>query len=150
MKIKSILATAIIALSTVACSKEDDTIAVSQMVAGEYVGNVTMNVAGTSFDPTEGSVTLTKESESTVSIILPEAGTGKMTIPSITVNGVAVSTTDDVTYTLAETPYTQEDGMVIKGNVSGVVKNGNAQITYTAQPGAMPMSINFEFVGSKK
>ena len=150
MKFKNLLAITMMAFYAVSCSNNGNTIAVSKMVAGEYVGTVTMNVGNTSFDPAEASVKLTADGDATVSIVLPEAGTGKMVIPSITINAVAVSTIDGMTYKLAETPYTQEGSMSITGNVSGVVKNGNAQITYSAKPGAMPMNINFEFTGSKK
>lgn len=148
MKVKNLFAMMAVALCMTACSDDDETVvSPAQAVEGSYAGSVTMSVMGTDYGSSEATVRITRLTDATVSIVLPEAGEGSMALPSITVTGAVVSTADDVTYTIAETAINQDKYV---GSLTGTVKNGKAEIDYSVTPGAMPMSINFEFSGSKE
>ena len=147
MKLKNYMAMMAAVLCLAACSDDEETVKPSEAVAGNYQGTITMSVASTSYDPTEATIQITAVSDNTVTIVLPSAGSGAMALPSLTVSGAVVSTTDDVTYTISETAINQDKYV---GSLTGTIKNGKADIDYSVTPGAMPMAINFDFTGEKK
>ena len=73
---------------------------------------------------------------------------GGYSIPEITLSGIAVSTTDNKVFAIAETEINQTVGTTnYVGTLGGNVDNGKLTLNYALKPGAMPMSITFIFVG---
>lgn len=149
MKLKNFLGMMVIVLCAVACSdddKEEEVATPAQEIAGTYTGSIVMSVESTAYDPSDATIKLSAEESGTLMIVLPEAGSGAMVVPEITLKGVKVSTTDHVTYTIAEAEI--NEGIYV-GKLAGTVKGNQAAITYSITPGAMPVSISFAFTGSK-
>lgn len=138
-----VAAVAAFVMSTVGCTKD-----VAENIAGTYDGTVTMSVRGeTQGDPTEAKVIIASESENTVSITLPQMGEGRVSIPSFTVTGVAVAENGKVYNIEKENISVTVESLQITGSLTGNVKNGKLNMSYSLKPGAMPMNIDFTFAG---
>ena len=161
MKLKAILMMAIVAICSVACSKDDDVMPVADLVVGTYNGTLDMTVAGNSAGSSNLSVVISKTSDATVSMTIEnkEAPTGGMSINKIKIDGINVTDTGNSTYTLskdvAEEGFTATDTGSASQIVwtfksfSGSVKGGKLGLNMVAQPGAMPLPITMVFAGSK-
>ena len=125
------------------CTKENKP---AQSVAKTYVGTLSYGVS--EMTDVEASVELKAHGDDKIDIVLPQIGEGMMSIPEITLNGIAVSTTDNKVFAIAETEINQTVGTTnYVGTLGGYVDNGKLTLNYALKPGAMPMSINFTFVG---
>ena len=134
---------AIVMFGFASCNKE---IKPAEEVAKIYVGTMTYGVSEMS--EVEASVELKALGDDKVSIVLPAIGEGMMSIPEITLNDITVSTNDNKVFTIAETEINQTVGTTnYTGTLGGNVDNGKLTLNYALKPGAMPMSINFTFVG---
>ncbi len=139
------MALAIVMFGFASCTKETQKPA--QSVAKTYVGTLSYGVG--EMTDVEASVELKGESDDKISIVLPAIGEGMMSIPEFTLSGIAVSTSDNKVFTLAETEISQTVGTTnYVGTLTGEVNNGQLTLNYALKPGAMPMSINFTFVGN--
>lgn len=119
-------------------------------VKGSYSGEVSYSVAGANYDPFAASVTLKKGTGNSVTIVLPPVGEGMMSIPEMTVDNVEMTTTDYVVFNIAETEVEQTlNGVNFVGTLKGNVNGKTLTLNYSLKPGAMPMSIDFTFVGEK-
>ncbi len=136
-------ALAIVMFGFASCNKE---IKPAEEVAKIYVGTMTYGVSEMS--EVEASVELKAQGDDKISIVLPAIGEGMMSLPEITLNDIAVSTTDNKVFTIAETEINQTVGTTnYTGTLGGNVDNGKLTLNYALKPGAMPMSITFTFVG---
>lgn len=116
-------------------------------VAGKYEGILSYGVM--EMDEIEASVELKAKGGDKVDIVVPAIGEGMMSIPEITVADITVSTTDNKLFAIAETEINQTvDNTNYTGTLNGTVDNGTLTLNFTLKPGAMPMSINFTFVGN--
>ena len=137
-------ALAIVMFGFASCNKE---IKPAEEVAKIYVGTMTYGVSEMS--EVEASVELKAQGDDKVSIVLPAIGEGMMSIPEITLNDITVSTTDNKVFAIAETEISQTEGTTnYVGTLSGEVNNGQLTLNYTLKPSAMPININFTFVGN--
>lgn len=119
---------------------------VSLYVAGKYTGIMSYGVSEMS--EVEASIELKAHGDDKIDIVLPQIGEGMMSIPEITLSGIAVSTTDNKVFAIAETEINQTVGTTnYVGTLGGNVDNGKLTLNYALKPGAMPMSITFTFVG---
>ena len=117
-------------------------------VAGKYDGTLNYGVGEMGDEPVEASVTLKRNGDDKIDIVLPAVGEGMMTIPEIALTDIAISTTDYKVFAIAETEINQTVGTInYVGSITGEVNNGTLKLNYSLQPGAMPMSINFTFEG---
>lgn len=117
-------------------------------VAGKYDGTLNYGVGEMGDEPVEASVTLKRNGDDKIDIVLPAVGEGMMTIPEIALTDIAISTTDYKVFAIAETEINQTVGTInYVGSITGEVNNGILRLNYSLQPGAMPMSINFTFEG---
>ena len=115
-------------------------------VAGKYEGTLSYGVG--EMDDVEATVELKEQGGDKISIVLPSIGEGMMTIPEFTLTDITISTTDRKVFAIAETEISQTVGTTnYTGTLSGEVNNGVLTLNYAMKPGAMPMSINFTFVG---
>lgn len=142
----------------VSCDNDGDEPKNVEAVIGTYSGSLGWKVM-TSEDvfPESYEIKIAKDKElDEVAVVLPECSftipntDRRHTIPSLTINGVDVKAAgnvyavseDDFKVTVGETEYI--------GSISGTVAGKDAKISYSLQPGSMPMVINFTFTGTSK
>ena len=121
------------------------------VVSGTYTGTLVYSVGTNEYDPVNDVVVkLVKADDAKVNVVLPEMGSGMMAIPSVELNDIDVTTSDNVTYTLAETEFSvTANSITYEGTISGTYTSDVLTLDYSMKPGAMPMNINFRFEGNK-
>lgn len=161
MKIKSLTIALIASLATVlgtsSCSSDDEPEApVATQVAGSYTGNEVIMVDNEESSNETKTYEITKVSDTSVDMTVPEWGMGMMTIPSFVVKNIPLA----------------KDGNTIKGKLasySGTVKNAKGEEkayvvsnvalifgdktvagTYSLQYGNMPFIMTTSFTGTLK
>lgn len=161
MKIKSLTIALIASLATVlgtsSCSSDDEPEApVATQVAGSYTGNEVIMVDNEESSNETKTYEITKVSDTSVDMTVPEWGMGMMTIPSFVVKNIPLA----------------KDGNTIKGKVasySGTVKNAKGEEkayvvsnvalifgdktvagTYSLKYGNMPFIMTTSFTGTLK
>ena len=139
------------------CGDDDDdpVIHAAEQMAGTYSGELSISVMGSeSIDA--ATMVVTKVTDGTVSLTIPAAGSGAMSLPSLTVTNIPVTTeqvssVDLVKGTLASASGTiTVDGAEKSYSFTDItlIKNGtNIIITYTLQYGKMPMAMTCSFTG---
>lgn len=118
-------------------------------VSGTYEGKLSMTVSGTDQGSLDTAVTLIGEDGNKVSIALPAMGSGKMSIPAVTLTGIPLTTSDYRQFTIPSTEVAftgGESGTKYTGKLEGNVTGAKLYLKYSLKPGAMPMNIDFEFV----
>lgn len=152
MKLKLyMLMMALFAFCAVSCSDDDEPTPVAEVVAGTYNGTVTLSVMGSDQGSYDTELVIVKESDTTVKLTLVGGdGEGSMVLGDIPVSGVNVTTTDNKIYSLTETAIDTLVGDTrYTGTVSGSIEGNVADVIFSVKPGAMPMSINVAFSGTK-
>ena len=162
MKIKSLTIALIASLATVlgtsSCSSDDDEpeAPVATQVAGSYTGNEVIMVDNEESSNETKTYEITKVSDTSVDMTVPEWGMGMMTIPSFVVKNIPLA----------------KDGNTIKGKLasySGTVKNAKGEEkayvvsnvalmfsdkkvvgTYSLKYGNMPFLMTTTFTGTLK
>ncbi len=161
MKIKSLTIALIASLATVlgtsSCSNDDEPEApVATQVAGSYTGNEVIMVDNEESSNETKTYEITKSSDTSVDMTVPEWGMGMMTIPSFVVKNIPLA----------------KDGNTIKGKLasySGTVKNAKGEEkayvvsnvalifgdktvagTYSLKYGNMPFIMTTSFTGTLK
>lgn len=161
MKIKSLTIALIASLATVlgtsSCSSDDEPEApVATQVAGSYTGNEVIMVDNEESSNETKTYEITKVSDTSVDMTVPEWGMGMMTIPSFVVKNIPLA----------------KDGNTIKGKLasySGTVKNAKGEEkayvvsnvalifgdktvagTYSLKYGNMPFIMTTSFTGTLK
>ena len=162
MKIKSLTIALIASLATVlgtsSCSSDDDEpeAPVATQVAGSYTGNEVIMVDNEESSNETKTYEITKVSDTSVDMTVPEWGMGMMTIPSFVVKNIPLA----------------KDGNTIKGKLasySGTVKNAKGEEkayvvsnvalmfsdkkvvgTYSLKYGNMPFLMTTTFTGTRK
>ena len=161
MKFKSLmtmaLAMAAFAVSMSSCGSDDDEpeVAVADQVVGSYTGTEVLTVMGEADESTE-TFEFTKASDVSVDVTLPKYGEGMMTVPALPVRGILLTQSGNtITGKLAkyegtvksadgsDKAYTVSDLTVIFSDKTVVVK-------FSLKYGAMPMSMDTTFAGTKK
>ena len=157
MKFLNYLAIAAIALCTVSCDDDDDpvveeVVTPAELVAGNYECGLTMAV-GKPGEPTDATVEVKAQKDGKLTVIMPEAGSGKMSMPKLELADVKLEKVADNEYKLTKEAFViNNPGMPLvntKG-LTGTLKNNALELTYDIKPGEMPMSIVFSFKGTKK
>ena len=161
MRIKSLTIALIASLATVlgtsSCSSDDEPEApVAAQVAGSYTGNEVIMVDNEESSNETKTYEITKVSDTSVDMTVPEWGMGMMTIPSFVVKNIPLA----------------KDGNTIKGKLasySGTVKNAKGEEkayvvsnvalifgdktvagTYSLKYGNMPFIMTTSFTGTLK
>lgn len=161
MKIKSLTIALIASLATVlgtsSCSSDDEPEApVATQVVGSYTGNEVIMVDNEESSNETKTYEITKVSDTSVDMTVPEWGMGMMTIPSFVVKNIPLA----------------KDGNTIKGKLasySGTVKNAKGEEkayvvsnvalifgdktvagTYSLKYGNMPFIMTTSFTGTLK
>ncbi|MDE6180408.1 MAG: calycin-like domain-containing protein [Phocaeicola sp.] len=153
MKLKNFFTVMSVTLCTVACGddKTENVVNPAQEVAGTYNGVLSLSVSGNDQGTSDSQVKISAEEGGTVQILLVGgAGEGTMSLPDITVPGIKVQTSDNVTYTFPESSIDVTVGSTkYTGSLHGAVKDEKADLVFILKPGAMPMAINAVFAGVK-
>ena len=162
MKIKSLTIALIASLATVlgtsSCSSDDDEpeAPVATQVAGSYTGNEVIMVDNDESSNETKTYEITKASDTSVDMTVPEWGMGMMTIPSFIVKNIPLAKSGNtITGKVASYSGTVknakgEEKAYIVSNVALMFSDKKVVGTYSLKYGNMPFLMTTTFTGTRK
>lgn len=161
MKIKSLTIALIASLATVlgtsSCSSDDEPEApVAAQVAGSYTGNEVIMVDNEESSNETKTYEITKVSDTSVDMTVPEWGMGMMTIPSFVVKNIPLAKSGNtITGKLASYSGTVknakgEEKAYVVSNVALMFSDKKVVGTYSLKYGNMPFLMTTTFTGTRK
>ena len=161
MKIKSLTIALIASLATVlgtsSCSSDDEPEApVAAQVAGSYTGNEVIMVDNEESSNETKTYEITKSSDTSVDMTVPEWGMGMMTIPSFVVKNIPLAKSGNtITGKLASYSGTVknakgEEKAYVVSNVALMFSDKKVVGTYSLKYGNMPFLMTTTFTGTLK
>ena len=162
MKIKSLTIALIASLATVlgtsSCSSDDDEpeAPVATQVAGSYTGNEVIMVDNEESSNETKTYEITKVSDTSVDMTVPEWGMGMMTIPSFVVKNIPLAKSGNtITGKLASYSGTVknakgEEKAYVVSNVALIFNDKTVVATYSLKYGNMPFIMTTSFTGTLK
>ena len=161
MKIKSLTIALIASLATVlgtsSCSSDDEPEApVAAQVAGSYSGNEVIMVDNEESSNETKTYEITKASDTSVDMTVPEWGMGMMTIPSFVVKNIPLAKSGNtITGKLASYSGTVknakgEEKAYVVSNVALIFGDKTVAGTYSLKYGNMPFIMTTSFTGTLK
>ena len=161
MKIKSLtialIASLAIVLVTSSCSSDDEPEApVAAQVAGSYSGNEVIMVDNEESSNETKTYEITKVSDTSVDMTVPEWGMGMMTIPSFVVKNIPLAKSGNtITGKLASYSGTVknakgEEKAYVVSNVALIFGDKTVAGTYSLKYGNMPFIMTTSFTGTLK
>ena len=161
MKIKSLTIALIASLATVlgtsSCSSDDEPEApVATQVAGSYTGNEVIMVDNEESSNETKTYEITKVSDTSVDMTVPEWGMGMMTIPSFVVKNIPMAKSGNtITGKLASYSGTVknakgEEKAYVVSNVALIFNDKTVVATYSLKYGNMPFIMTTSFTGTLK
>ena len=161
MKIKSLTIALIASLATVlgtsSCSSDDEPEApVAAQVAGSYTGNEVIMVDNEESSNETKTYEITKSSDTSVDMTVPEWGMGMMTIPSFVVKNIPLAKSGNtITGKLASYSGTVknakgEEKAYVVSNVALIFNDKTVVATYSLKYGNMPFLMTTTFTGTRK
>ena len=162
MKIKSLTIALIASLATVlgtsSCSSDDDEpeAPVATQVAGSYTGNEVIMVDNDESSNETKTYEITKVSDTSVDMTVPEWGMGMMTIPSFVVKNIPLAKSGNtITGKLASYSGTVknakgEEKAYVVSNVALIFNDKTVVATYSLKYGNMPFLMTTTFTGTLK
>ena len=161
MKIKSLTIALIASLATVlgtsSCSSDDEPEApVAAQVAGSYTGNEVIMVDNEESSNETKTYEITKVSDTSVDMTVPEWGMGMMTIPSFVVKNIPLAKSGNtITGKLASYSGTVknakgEEKAYVVSNVALIFGDKTVVATYSLKYGNMPFLMTTTFTGTLK
>ena len=161
MKIKSLTIALIASLATVlgtsSCSSDDEPEApVAAQVAGSYTGNEVIMVDNEESSNETKTYEITKFSDTSVDMTVPEWGMGMMTIPSFVVKNIPLAKSGNtITGKLASYSGTVknakgEEKAYVVSNVALIFNDKTVVATYSLKYGNMPFLMTTTFTGTLK
>ena len=161
MKIKSLTIALIASLATVlgtsSCSSDDEPEApVAAQVAGSYTGNEVIMVDNEESSNETKTYEITKVSDTSVDMTVPEWGMGMMTIPSFVVKNIPLAKSGNtITGKLASYSGTVknakgEEKAYVVSNVALIFNDKTVVATYSLKYGNMPFLMTTTFTGTRK
>ena len=161
MKIKSLTIALIASLATVlgtsSCSSDDEPEApVAAQVAGSYTGNEVIMVDNDESSNETKTYEITKVSDTSVDMTVPEWGMGMMTIPSFVVKNIPLAKSGNtITGKLASYSGTVknakgEEKAYVVSNVALIFNDKTVVATYSLKYGNMPFLMTTTFTGTRK
>ena len=162
MKIKSLTIALIASLATVlgtsSCSSDDDEpeAPVATQVAGSYTGNEVIMVDNDESSNETKTYEITKVSDTSVDMTVPEWGMGMMTIPSFVVKNIPLAKSGNtITGKLASYSGTVknakgEEKAYVVSNVALMFSDKKVVGTYSLKYGNMPFLMTTTFTGTRK
>ena len=161
MRIKSLTIALIASLATVlgtsSCSSDDEPEApVAAQVAGSYSGNEVIMVDNEESSNETKTYEITKASDTSVDMTVPEWGMGMMTIPSFVVKNIPLAKSGNtITGKLASYSGTVknakgEEKAYVVSNVALIFNDKTVVATYSLKYGNMPFLMTTTFTGTLK
>ena len=161
MRIKSLTIALIASLATVlgtsSCSSDDEPEApVATQVAGSYTGNEVIMVDNEESSNETKTYEITKVSDTSVDMTVPEWGMGMMTIPSFVVKNIPLAKSGNtITGKLASYSGTVknakgEEKAYVVSNVALIFNDKTVVATYSLKYGNMPFIMTTSFTGTLK
>lgn len=161
MRIKSLTIALITSLATVlgtsSCSSDDEPEApVAAQVAGSYTGNEVIMVDNEESSNETKTYEITKVSDTSVDMTVPEWGMGMMTIPSFVVKNIPLAKSGNtITGKLASYSGTVknakgEEKAYVVSNVALIFGDKTVVATYSLKYGNMPFIMTTSFTGTLK
>ena len=161
MRIKSLTIALIASLATVlgtsSCSSDDEPEApVAAQVAGSYTGNEVIMVDNEESSNEIKTYEITKSSDTSVDMTVPEWGMGMMTIPSFVVKNIPLAKSGNtITGKLASYSGTVknakgEEKAYVVSNVALIFNDKTVVATYSLKYGNMPFLMTTTFTGTLK
>ena len=162
MKIKSLTIALIASLATVlgtsSCSSDDDEpeAPVATQVAGSYTGNEVIMVDNDESSNEIKTYEITKASDTSVDMTVPEWGMGMMTIPSFIVKNIPLAKSGNtITGKVASYSGTVknakgEEKAYVVSNVALMFSDKKVVGTYSLKYGNMPFLMTTTFTGTRK
>ena len=161
MRIKSLTIALIASLATVlgtsSCSSDDEPEApVAAQVAGSYTGNEVIMVDNEESSNETKTYEITKVSDTSVDMTVPEWGMGMMTIPSFVVKNIPLAKSGNtITGKLASYSGTVknakgEEKAYVVSNVALIFNDKTVVATYSLKYGNMPFIMTTTFTGTLK
>ena len=162
MKIKSLTIALIASLATVlgtsSCSSDDDEpeAPVATQVAGSYTGNEVIMVYNDESSNETKTYEITKASDTSVDMTVPEWGMGMMTIPSFIVKNIPLAKSGNtITGKVASYSGTVknakgEEKAYVVSNVALMFSDKKVVGTYSLKYGNMPFLMTTTFTGNRK
>ena len=161
MKIKSLTIALIASLATVlgtsSCSSDDEPEApIAAQVAGSYTGNEVIMVDNEESSNETKTYEITKVSDTSVDMTVPEWGMGMMTIPSFVVKNIPLAKSGNtITGKLASYSGTVknakgEEKAYVVSNVALIFNDKTVVATYSLKYGNMPFIMTTTFTGTLK
>ena len=161
MKIKSLTIALIASLATVlgtsSCSSDDEPEApVAAQVAGSYTGNEVIMVDNEESSNETKTYEITKVSDTSVDMTVPEWGMGMMTIPSFVVKNIPLAKSGNtITGKLASYSGNVknakgEEKAYVVSNVALIFNDKTVVATYSLKYGNMPFIMTTSFTGTLK
>ena len=161
MRIKSLTIALIASLATVlgtsSCSSDDEPEApVAAQVAGSYTGNEVIMVDNEESSNETKTYEITKSSDTSVDMTVPEWGIGMMTIPSFVVKNIPLAKSGNtITGKLASYSGTVknakgEEKAYVVSNVALIFNDKTVVATYSLKYGNMPFLMTTTFTGTLK
>ena len=161
MKIKSLTIALIASLATVlgtsSCSSDDEPEApVAAQVAGSYTGNEVIMVDNEESSNETKTYEITKVSDTSVDMTVPDWGMGMMTIPSFVVKNIPLAKSGNtITGKVASYSGTVknakgEEKAYVVSNVALIFGDKTVAGTYSLKYGNMPFIMTTSFTGTLK
>ena len=161
MKIKYLAIAMMAAMATVlgtsSCSSDDEPEApVATQVAGSYTGNEVIMVDNEESSNETKTYEITKVSDTSVDMTVPEWGMGMMTIPSFVVKNIPLAKSGNtITGKLASYSGTVknakgEEKAYVVSNVALIFGDKTVAGTYSLKYGNMPFIMTTSFTGTLK
>ena len=161
MRLKSLTIALIASLATVlgtsSCSSDDEPEApVAAQVAGSYSGNEVIMVDNEESSNETKTYEITKVSDTSVDMTVPEWGMGMMTIPSFVVKNIPLAKSGNtITGKLASYSGTVknakgEEKAYVVSNVALIFGDKTVAGTYSLKYGNMPFIMTTSFTGTLK
>ena len=162
MKIKSLtialIASLAAVLGTSSCSSDDDEpeAPVATQVAGSYTGNEVIMVDNDESSNETKTYEITKASDTSVDMTVPEWGMGMMTIPSFIVKNIPLAKSGNtITGKVASYSGTVknakgEEKAYVVSNVALMFSDKKVVGTYSLKYGNMPFLMTTTFTGTRK
>lgn len=161
MRIKSLTIALIASLATVlgtsSCSSDDEPEApVAAQVAGSYTGNEVIMVDNEESSNETKTYEITKTSDTSVDMTVPEWGMGMMTIPSFVVKNIPLAKSGNaITGKVASYSGTVKNAKgdekaYVVSNVALIFNDKTVVATYSLKYGNMPFLMTTSFTGTLK
>ena len=162
MKIKSLTIALIASLATVlgtsSCSSDDDEpeAPVATQVAGSYTGNEVIMVDNDESSNETKTYEITKVSDTSVDMTVPEWGMGMMTIPSFVVKNIPLAKSGNTikgklaSYSGTVKNAKGEEKAYVVSNVALIFGDKTVAGTYSLKYGNMPFIMTTSFTGTLK